>query len=68
MTNKTQTQLKTNIKTFYRFKLIELNDKTMYASIDCLNSIVKYVVSDNKDINNEVCFTDFLDAVNKLNE
>lgn len=61
-------QLQTNIKTFYRFKLVELNDKTMYASIDCLNSTVRYVVSSNKDINNEVCYTDFLDAITNLND
>lgn len=51
-----------DIKTFYRIKLLENSTKTLWASIDCVNSITKYIVS-TADLYNETCYDDYRQAV-----
>lgn len=52
-------------KTYYRFKLLEQNQKTLWASINCLTAALKFVVS--TDLYNESCFDDYNDAINFIN-
>ena len=53
------------MKTFYRIKLLENTKKVMWASIDCLNNSLKYIVS--TDLNNEFCSEDYLLAIKEFN-
>ena len=53
-------------KSFYRVKLIDSANKTLWASIDCINKTVKFVVS--KGLFNEQCFDDYHKAIKIMQE
>lgn len=52
-------------KLFYRVKLLDQNNKSLWASINCATATTKFVVS--SDLYNESSFDDYNDAINFIN-